>query len=74
MSSVRSVLTLVVVFLALPVLLGGGLAGIVHATRRNLPPQERRRKAVVAFGIVFVILLAGEILVFGMCVSALSNN
>ncbi len=73
MNDASGVLVLVVGFLVLPVLIAGGLASTVHATRRNLAPDERRRVTRNVFLVAFVVVLAGEIAIIGACASALSG-
>jgi hypothetical protein len=67
------VLGLVVGFLALPLLLAGGLASTVHASRGNLPPDERRRVTRNVFLVIFVVVLAAELVIVGVCTWELSR-
>lgn len=67
---------LLLVGLALLMAAGAGatLAGIVRSTRRNLPPDELDRKARAGFWIGFMLGVAVELLLLGLCVSAFRQS
>ena len=73
MNDASGVLGLVVGFLALPLLIAGGLASTVHESRGNLAPDERRRVARNVFLVSFVIVLASELVIVGVCTWELSR-
>ncbi|MEA2828106.1 MAG: hypothetical protein QOG43_2545 [Actinomycetota bacterium] len=74
MQVARSFLVLAGLFLVVPVILGGAVAGIVRATRRNLPPAELQHKVKVAFWITSIVTLAIELILLGLCLSALNQT
>ncbi|MEA2687243.1 MAG: hypothetical protein QOE93_2438 [Actinomycetota bacterium] len=68
-----SVLMLVGLGLLLPAGLGVIAAVIYRATRTNLPPDVLQRKTRNAFWIASTIALAIELILFGLCLSALNS-
>jgi hypothetical protein len=73
MDALFSILLLVGLFLLAPIVLGGAAAGVVRSTRRNLPPDQLRRKAMTAFWITAIVVLALELTLFGLCLSTLNQ-
>jgi|GEM_PF-5871415 len=73
MSNVPGLLVIAGLFLLPAATMGLVAAGVVRATRRNLAPAELRHTTMVAFWIAAVLTLAGEIVLFGMCISSLSG-
>jgi hypothetical protein len=75
MEVVPALLSLLLLFGAPAAVVGGITAVIVRsaAKGRGLAPAEAGRKAVKGFWIAFVVTIALEILLFGLCIAAFSN-
>ena len=73
MDAVSGIAGAVVAFLTPAAFIAGITALIVRSTRSNLGPAEANRVTKRAFWMAFVIVIALELLVFGLCVAALTQ-